>query len=105
VGRRGRGRRRRARRSPATERAHRPLHSHQSKRNAAVLDAIRRIGGVGTIRDLRLRFPKADPAAGSPSTLDEALRNSLSRLRSKGLIGRTADSYSLVGAGSEIGRG
>lgn len=74
-------------------------------RDAAVLESIRRIGGVGTIRDLRLRFPKADPAAGNPSTLDEALRNSLSRLRSKGLIGRTADSYSLVGAGSEIGRG
>lgn len=69
-------------------------------RDAAILDAIRRCGGVATIRDLRLRFPKTDPAAATPATLDDALRTALVRIRAKGHIGRTADTYSLVGAGS-----
>jgi hypothetical protein len=69
-------------------------------RDAEILRLINVNNGVATMSELRARFPKRDPAAADEHQRDEALRNSLLRLKARGLIARTADTWSLVGAGS-----
>lgn len=67
-------------------------------RDAAILRFLERHDGVASHKDLIGALPTDDPA----KTLDakkEALKLALMRLRAKHLIDRTADTWSLVGAG------
>jgi len=70
-------------------------------RDAAVLRYLERHDGVASQKELLASIPKDDPATTADAKL-EALKQSLARLKFKRLIGRTGDTYSLVGAGSEV---
>ena len=52
--------------------------------------------GVATVNELVKVLPKTDPAKDRV----EAVKKSLLRLKVKGLVGRTGECYSLIGAGS-----
>lgn len=65
-----------------------------SDREEAVLRQLRRNSGVATGKELRaaLRITEDD---------NKAFQNALTRLKGKGAIARTGQTWSLVGAGSE----
>lgn len=69
------------------------------ERDEAILDALRRNDGMAVARDLQRAMPKESGL--TDEQRDAAYRNSMSRLKARGLIGRTGDTWSLVGRGSE----
>lgn len=74
-------------------------------RDKAIFAALNRNGGLAMIRTLRLAIPATDPAAKTPALRDEAIKNALFRLKAKGKVERTGDTWSIVGIGTAIGAG
>jgi hypothetical protein len=68
-------------------------------RDQAILSALKRNDGLGTSKLLQAAMPK-EPGLNAEQK-DDAYRNTMTRLKNKGLIGRTGDTWSLVGIGSE----
>src|SRR6185369_14620275 len=61
----------------------------------AILAALKRNDGLGTSKVLRAAMPK-EPGLNEEQR-DDAYRNTMTRLKSRGLINRTGDTWSLVG--------
>ncbi len=70
-------------------------------RDAAVLRYLERHDGVASQKELLAAIPIDDPAK-TPEAKADALRQSLARLKFKQQIGRTGETYSLVGAGTSV---
>ena len=71
-----------------------------TRRDAELLRLLNVNNGVITLHELRRRFPPQSDPATDAAAKEEALKNTLLRLKARGLIARTADTWSLVGAGS-----
>lgn len=71
-------------------------------RDRAVLAALNRNGGLAMIRQLRGALPAGDPVKGSPVE-ETAISNALVRLKAKGKVARTGDTWSIVGIGTAVG--
>lgn len=67
-------------------------------RDKAVQRFLERHDGVARQKELLAAIPADDPAK-TPDAKADALKQALTRLRFKGAIGRTGDTWSLVGAG------
>ncbi len=65
----------------------------------AVLSFLRKHNGVARFKELIAVMPK-EPGQ-SDAQRESGCRNAVQRLRVKGVIGRTGDTWSLAGAGSE----
>ena len=68
-------------------------------RDAAIRTALKRNDGLATSKLLRAAMPK-EPSMNDEQR-DDAFRNTMTRLKRKGEIDRTGDTWSLVGLGSE----
>lgn len=68
-------------------------------RDAAVLRFITRHDGIASEKEMLTAIPRGEPAMTQEAT-SVALKQSLARLRFKHLIGRTGNTWSLVGAGA-----
>lgn len=69
-------------------------------RDAAVLGRIAGNNGVASVQELRRWFVASSVAGGGNDVAKyDALQNALLRLKAKGELGRTGDTWSLVGAG------
>ena len=66
-------------------------------RDAAILDAINRAGGLVFVHRLRGVLPATDPAAADEDQAEQAITLALHRLKAKGVLARTGDTWSLVG--------
>jgi hypothetical protein len=71
-------------------------------RDRAVLAALNRNGGLAMIRTLRKALPPGDPAT-TPAAVDDAVKNALLRLKAKGQVERTGDTWSIVGIATAPG--
>jgi hypothetical protein len=69
-------------------------------RDKALLACIDRNGGLALMSQLRGALPKGDPA-NADGTRDQAVKHALTRLKLKGILGRTGDTWSRVGIGME----
>lgn len=70
-----------------------------NERKASILAFLRRNGGVGTAKEIQAALPK-EPGL----TADQRVRafgNTMQRLKASGQVGRTGDTWSLAGAGTE----
>lgn len=68
-------------------------------RDQAMLAAINRNGGIAMVSQLRKSLPAGDPASRDDVDADQAVKNSLLRLKAKGKVARTGDAWSIVGIG------
>jgi hypothetical protein len=68
------------------------------ERSDAILKFLRSNNGLGTNAQLRKAMPK-EPGL-TDDQRDMAFRNTMTKLRTKGLVARTGQTWSLVGAGS-----
>jgi hypothetical protein len=64
-----------------------------------VLRFITRHDGIASEKEMLTAIPPSEPAM-TPEATGMALKQSLARLRFKHLIGRTGNTWSLVGAGT-----
>jgi len=76
-----------------------PRADTAAAREEAILTALKRNDGVASSKILRAAMPKEPKLDDDQRTA--AYRNCLHRLKVKGLIDRTGDTWSLVGIGSE----
>lgn len=72
--------------------------AQSAARDEAILGALRRSHGVGTSKDLKAALPKE--AGQSDEQRRAAFSNTMTRLKNTNRVGRTGDTWSLVGAGS-----
>lgn len=68
-------------------------------RDAAILKCLERTEGIAKFSLLKAAMPKEPDLDAAQQ--DDAYRNTMTRLKKKGLIGRTGDVWSLVGVGSQ----
>jgi len=68
-------------------------------RDEAILKAINRAGGLVFAHRLRGVLPATDPAAADEDQAEQAITLALHRLKAKGVLARTGDTWSLVGIG------
>lgn len=73
-------------------------------RDEAVLRFLNRHDGVATHKALLAALPADDPAT-TPDAKALALKQALARLRFKGVIDRTSDTWSVVGIGTSVQHG
>jgi hypothetical protein len=66
-------------------------------RDKALLACLDRHGGIATMSQLRSALPVTDPARDDEAQRDQAVTFALRRLRLKGVLARTGDTWSRVG--------
>lgn len=69
------------------------------ERDRVILSALNRRGGLAMVHQLRRELPVGDPARSDDDQADQAVKNSLMRLKAKRKVARTGDTWSIVGIG------